>query len=319
MSVAASPASPLSAGDRLPSGEAVTPARIGLYALMTTIWGSSFFFTALALRAFNPFLLVQLRMMIAVVVLGIFVAATGRRLPTSRRLWGHFVVLGFVSIAFPYTLLTWAQVWVDSSTAIVLSSTTPIFVFLFATFVIRAERFQTLRLAGIIVAFGGVVLLTAGGEAGDGEWFWPLVIVFTSAVYAVANIYTRTFVSGVDPMVTALLQLGIGALWLAPVTTLTGSWHVEDPGLIPVLAVLELGLLGSAFAYVLFFSFIKMWGSTSTSINTYLQPVVGVVLGVIVLGERPTALGWVALVVIAVGVALFGWSSVRRVGSHTRR
>ncbi|WP_309082621.1 DMT family transporter [Microbacterium sp.] len=288
-------------------GELVTPGRIGLYALMTTIWGSSFFFTALALRAFNPFLLVQLRMVLATVVLGLVVVLTRRRLPQTRRLWGHFVVLGLISIAMPYTLLTWAQVWVNSSTAIVLSSTTPIFVFLFATFVTRAEKFSTLRLVGIVLAFGGVVLLTAGGGGGGG-WFWPVVIVVTSAVYAVANIYTRTFVSSVDPIMVAFLQLGFGMLWLAPVTTMTGSWHVEDLGLIPLIAVLELGILGSAFAYVLFFYFIRTWGSTATSMNTYLQPAVGVLLGVVVLHERPSATGWIALAIILAGVIVFGAS-----------
>ncbi|MFT4136435.1 DMT family transporter [Microbacterium sp.] len=310
-------ATDLTRGVRLARSEEVTPGRVGLYALMTTIWGSSFFFTAIALREFNPFLLVQLRMMLATAVLGVFVAATRRHLPTSRRMWAHFVVLGLFSIAFPYTLLTWAQVWVDSSTAIVLSSTTPIFVFLFATFVTRTERFSLLRLIGIVVAFAGVVLLTAGGGGSSG-WFWPVVIVFTSVVYAAANIYTRTFVSSVDPLVTALLQLGFGALWLAPVTTLTGSWRVGDAGILPILAVLELGLLGSAFAYVLFFFFIKTWGSTATSINTYLQPVVGVLLGVVVLGERPTVLGSLALAVIGAGVALFGWSGVRRLRGDRR-
>lgn len=294
-----------------PPGAAVTPARMGLYGLMTVIWGSSFFFTALALESFNPFLIVQLRMLLAVVVLGLFAAATRRRLPRTRRLWGHFVVLGAISIAFPYTLLTWAQVWVDSSTAIVLSSTTPIFVFLFATFVTRVEHFDVRRLIGIVIAFAGVVVLTSGGGGSDSGWFWPAVIVFTSAVYAVANIYTRAFVSSVDPIVVALLQLGFGALWLAPVTTLTGSWHVEDPSLISILAVLELGILGSAFAYVLFFSFIRTWGSTATSLNTYLQPIVGVLLGVVVLGERPTPVGWIALAVIVFGVVLFGTASLR--------
>lgn len=299
-------------------GELVSPGRIGLYALMTTIWGSSFFFTALALRSFNPFLVVQLRIMLAVLVLGIVVAITRRRLPGTRRLWGHFVVLGLISIAMPYTLLTWAQVWVDSSTANVLSSTTPIFVFLFATFVVRTERFQPVRLVGIVVAFCGVVLLTAGSSEGPGGWFWPAVILFTSAQYAIANIYTRTFVSTVDPIVVALLQLGFGMLWLAPVTTITGSWYVAEVDVISLLAVLELGILGSAFAYVLFFYFIRTWGSTATSMNTYLQPIIGVLLGVLVLHERPGVVGWIALGVILTGVALFGASSARALFSRRR-
>lgn len=297
-------------------GELVTPGRVGLYGLMVAIWGSSFFFTALGLTAFPPFLLVQLRMTIATVVLGLVVLVLRRPLPRSRALWRHFAVLGLLGISGPYALLTWAQVWVPSSTAIVLSSTTPIFVFLFATFVTRAERFRSLRLAGIIVAFTGVVLLTAGESRGGAGWFWPAVIVFTSMVYAVANIYTRTFVSAVDPIVTAFLQLGFGAVWLAPLTILTGSATAVHPTVVGVLAVLELGILGSGFAYVLFFFFIRTWGSTVTSMNTYLQPVVGVLLGVAVLGERPTPVGWLALCVIAIGVVLFGSAGLR---APTRR
>lgn len=291
-------------------GELVTPGRMGLYALMVLIWGSSFFFTALALRSFGPILIVQLRTLLAAIVLGGIVVVTRRRLPGTGRLWMHFIVLGVISIALPYTLLTAAQVYVPSSLAIVLSSTTPIFVFLFATFVIRTERFRALRLAGIAVAFAGVVLLTTG--SGGGDVFWQAVILLTSAMYAVANIYTSKFVSSVDPITIAFLQLGFGALWLLPVTTLTGGWDFSEADVIPVIAMLELGILGSAFAYVLFFLFIKTWGSTATSMNTYLQPVVGVLLGVLVLHERPSLTGWLAMLVILAGVVLFGSANLRR-------
>lgn len=293
--------------------ELVTPDRAGLYALMVIIWGSSFFFTALALRSFGPILIVQLRTLLAAIVLGGIVVVTRRRLPGTGRLWVHFMVLGVISIALPYTLLTAAQVHVPSSMAIVLSSTTPIFVFLFATFVMRTERFRAFRLAGIAVAFAGVVLLTTGSGGGGGDVFWQAVILLTSAMYAVANIYTAKFVSSVDPITIAFLQLGFGALWLLPVTTLTDGWDFSEADVIPVIAMLELGILGSAFAYVLFFFFIKTWGSTATSMNTYLQPVVGVLLGVLVLHERPSLTGWLAMLVILAGVVLFGSANMWQV------
>ncbi|MFT4050646.1 MAG: DMT family transporter [Microbacterium sp.] len=294
-------------------GELVTPGRVALYALMVVIWGSSFFFTVVALPSFNPFLLVQLRMMMASLILGAVVWISRRRLPRAKALWGHFVVLGFLGIAWPYCMLTWAQLWVPSSTAIVLSSTTPIFVFLFATLVARNEVFDGQRMLGVFVAFAGVVLLTSAGVGGGGSWFWSAVIVFSSIVYAAANIYTRTFVSSVDPIVTAFLQLGMGTLWLLPMTTLTGSWYVQDLTMTALIAVLELGVLGSGFAYVLFFFFIRTWGSSATSLNTYLQPVVGVLLGVVVLHERPTPVEWLSLGIIAVGVLLFGTATLRPV------
>lgn len=302
---------------RLPDSP-VTPGRIALYAVMVVVWGSSFFFTSLALRSFNPFLIVQVRMTIAAVILGAVIWITGRTLPRSARTWGHFVVLGLIGIALPFSLLTWGQVQVPSSTAIVLSSTTPIFVFIFATLVLKNERFEGLKLVGIVVAFGGVGLLSSGGGAALGGWIWPVMIVAASVLYGATNVYVRTFVQSVDPIVVAFLQLGIGALWLAPVTTFTGSWHVEDPSLISIIAVLELGIVASAVTYVLFFHFIQTWGSTAASLNTYLQPAVGVLLGVLVLGERLSLTSWAALGVIACGVFAFGWVSLRSSGLARR-
>ncbi|MFT4296692.1 MAG: DMT family transporter, partial [Micropruina sp.] len=290
----------------------VTPGRIALYTLMTTVWGSSFFFTALALDAFTPFQIVFIRMLLATVILAVVVAVIRPRWPRTAALWRHFVLLGLISIALPYTLLTWAQVWVDSSTAIVLSSTTPIFVFLIATLGLRTEVFGVGRLVAVGIAFAGVVVLTLGSSGGSGNLFWSVVIVVTSANYAAANVYTKRFVSMVHPLLTALLQLGFGTVWLLPVLLISGDWRLPahvGPG--SLLAVLELGTLGSAFGYVLFFYFIATWGSTITSLNTYLQPLVGISLGVLVLGERPGWQSWLGIGIVLAGVVWFGVSTLR--------
>lgn len=290
----------------------VTPGRVALYALMTTIWGSSFFFTALALDAFTPFQVVFVRMLLATVVLAGVLALIRPRWPRGAAIWGHFVLLGLISIALPYSLLTWAQVWVDSSTAIVLSSTTPIFVFLIATLGLRTEAFGVGRLVAVSIAFGGVIVLTTGSPAGSSSPFWSAIIVVTSANYAVANVYTRRFVSSVHPLLTAFLQLGFGTVWLLPVLLISGEWRLPaDAGLVGMLALLELGVLGSAFGYVLFFFFIATWGSTITSLNTYLQPLVGIALGVAVLGERPSWQAWLGIGIVVAGVALFGLVTLR--------
>ena len=290
----------------------VTPGRVALYAVMTTVWGSSFFFTALALDAFTPFQIVFIRMLLATVILAGVVAVIRPRWPRSARLWAHFVLLGLISIALPYTLLTWAQVWVNSSTAIVLSSTTPIFVFLIATLGLRTEVFGIGRMLAVALAFAGVIVLTLGAPAGSSSLFWSAIIVVTSANYAVANVYTKRFVSQLHPLLTALLQLGFGTLWLAPVLLITGDWRMPtEVGWPSLLAVLELGVLGSAFGYVMFFYFIATWGSTITSLNTYLQPLVGIALGVLVLAERPGWQAWAGMGIVLAGVALFGVSTLR--------
>lgn len=274
-----------------------------LYGAMTTIWGASFFFTAIALDAVNPSMIVLVRLALAAVALNLALLVRGRRLPRDGAAVRHLLILGALNIALPFTLLTWAQVHVNSSTTVVLSATTPVFVFLLA------ERFDALRLGGIVLSFLGIAALA--GLDGGGAWHWQLVIVATSLIFAAGNVYTGRFLSHLEPPVIAAGQLTAGAVLLLPVTVASGNFALPALDPMPLLAVLELGLLGSAAGYLLYFRFIQLWGSTMTSLNTYLQPAVGLLLGVLVLGEAMSARQWLSLGVILLGLLLFGWASVR--------
>jgi drug/metabolite transporter (DMT)-like permease len=290
--------------------------QLTLYALMCAVWGSSFFFTAIALRGFNATSLPALRMVLATAALAVVVRA--RRLPLPREpvVWAHLAVLGVFNIALPYLLLTWAQLHVNSSTASILSATTPLFVFIFSWLVVRTEAFSALRAAGLVLAFLGVVALygadhTSARDVGP----WSLAIVLCSMMYAAGNVYTRRFVPGVHPFVIALLQIGIGAFCLVAFGVATGTLSAATDNPAAWLALLELGLAGSALTYLLFFHFLRRWGSTATSLNTYFQPIVGLGLGVVVLHDSITLTGWLALGVVMLGIALFGWSAARRLAA----
>lgn len=281
-----------------------------LYALMCAVWGSSFFFTRMALSSFNPVTIPALRMTIATLALAVLVAIRRLALPRSPVMWGHLLVLGAFNIALPYVLLTWAQTRVNSSTASILSATTPLFVFLFAWLIARTERFNALRAIGLLLAFAGIAMLY-GLERGLGSDIgpWSLVIVLCSGFYAAGNVYTRRFVTGVHPFVVALLQVGIGAAILVIAGLATRTLTIPLPNWPAFLSVLELGLAGSALTYLLFFHFIQLWGSTATSLNTYFQPLVGLTLGIVVLHEGLNPMGWLALSVVLLGVTLFGLGS----------
>jgi drug/metabolite transporter (DMT)-like permease len=281
-----------------------------LYAAMTSIWGASFFFTAIALRSFNPFMVVLVRMALGAAALGVVVRVRRAALPRDGRVLRHLLVLGAFNIALPFTLLTLAQVHVTSSVAVVLSATTPVFVFLIASLVTRAERFSGRRLAGIVTAFGGMAVLSGLNGSGTG-WGWPLLVVLSSAIFAGGNVYTRRHLPHLDPAVIACCQVTAGALWLLPVTALTGNLTVSAPDPLSALALLELGLLGSGAAYLLFFRFILLWGSTAASVNTYLQPVVGLLLSVLLLDEAMSGRHWAALGAILLGILIFGLSRDR--------
>ncbi|MFT4028644.1 MAG: EamA family transporter [Protaetiibacter sp.] len=303
--------SPATGTSPSPVRKRVGVGQLALFTAMFTIWGSSFFFTALALRAFTPTGIILARFTLATIALAAIVLVLRIPLPRGGVVYAHLVALGALNIALPYVMVTYAQQHVESSTAIVLSSTTPLFVFLIAVLILRVERFTVPKVAGIGISFIGVVVLNGVAPPGDGGWIWPLVVVASSAVFASGNVYSRRFLAGVHPIQIALLQIGFGVLFIVPLALLGGPLVIAPPDPIAILAVLELGILGSAVTYVLYFHFIQRWGSTATSINTYLQPVVGVLLGVLVLGEVLSGMSWLALGLILAGVFVFGFATVR--------
>ncbi|MFE3572645.1 EamA family transporter, partial [Bacillus subtilis] len=109
-----------------------------LYVVMTIVWGSTYFFTAIALRSFAPMTLVCARMTIAAVVL--FTMVRLRRIPLpGRRISLQLFVFGLCNVALPFTLLAIAQTHLPSALTSVLVATTPAFTFLIAGFVLRSE------------------------------------------------------------------------------------------------------------------------------------------------------------------------------------
>lgn len=284
--------------------------QIALFAFMTVVWGSSYFFTHLALGSFNPMLLVLLRMSLATVALAAAMLFLRQKLPRRKQDWGHFAVLGVISIALPYVMLTAAQQHLKSSLAVVVGSTTPIFVFLIATFVLRTERFSALRVTGVLVAFAGIAVMHESG--GEADPVAVMVVVGACLLYGAANVYTRKFLPHLHPLVVALGQIAIGTAYLGIATLVSGNMQTGTVTWVAVLSLLELGVMSSALCYFLFFHFIKKWGSTITSMNTYLQPGVGVFLGVAVLGEQIGPRTWLSMAIVLAGVILCGCAEIRR-------
>ncbi|MCU1439660.1 MAG: transport protein [Rhodoglobus sp.] len=290
-----------------------------LFVVLTSVWGSSFFFTAIALDSFGPGLIALLRVCIGTLVLGVVLVALRARLPAPGRVYLHALLLGAISIAAPFLLITLAQQHLNSSLATILVSTTPIFVYVMVAATGAGGRFSPVALVGIVVSFVGVASLYAGQDSlGTDGWFWPLVAVLCACLFAAGNVYTRRFLRVVPPITLAFLQMAAALIFLAPAVLATEPFPAAAPSSLAVLAVLELGVLGSALAYMIFSLLIQTWGSTATSINTYLQPIVGVMLGVGILGEVMSPSGWLSVVVILGGVLLFGTAAVREAARRKR-
>lgn len=302
---------------------------------LSAIWGSSFYFIKVGLEhGLGPLTLVTWRVWIAVATLLIVFRLTGGRLPSDRRVRVRLAVLAVINIVIPFGLITWGELWIPSAVASILNGLAPLFTIVLAGLVLHDEPITVNRLVGLVVGFGGAFLLLSrnldAGAAADGTMLLvgELAVALAAVSYAAAGVFIRRKLSGpavpdeeggtrpLRPVEIGLGQTAIAAATLLPIVFVTeaaprGAFFPPDPD--AWIAVLWLGVLGSAMAYLLFFRIIASWGATRTSLVTYLLPVVGILLGVIVLGEQIDLRILVGTVLIVGGIALVN----SRIGGRT--
>lgn len=308
---------------------------------LSSIWGSSFLFIKIGLDAgLGPLTLVTYRLWIACLVLSGLAVATGAHIRFSRQTILTVSPLGLLNVAIPFTLITTGEQFTSSGLASILNSLVPLFTIVIAALVLHDEPITLNRLAGLIVGFGGAVLLlspaigasAAGGAGHDATLalLGELAIALAAMAYASAAVYTRARISGREihhdpqtgpralrPVETALPQNMVAAV---VITILAVVLEHPQAGLVALppapsawLAVAWLGALGSGVAYLFYFRLVSDWGPTRTMLVTYVMPIIGVGLGIAVLGESPDIRELAGCALIIAGVALVNARVGRRV------
>jgi drug/metabolite transporter (DMT)-like permease len=258
------------------------------FILLGTIWGSSFLWIKIAVQEIGPILLVAIRLLFGILALLVVVAYTRPAMPQGRQIWINLTILGLINNALPYTLISWGEKYIDSAVAAILNSTTPLFTMLVAHLFLTDDRMTRRRVFSLVMGFLGIVLLVSRdlGGASRGNILGQAAVLAAAVCYAFASVFARRTTQGLQPSVQALVPL-LGAdllLWMmVPL--------VESPVTLPSLpitwfALVWLGVLGVAVAFLLFFYLLHSVGPTRTVLVTYVFPLVGVALGVIFLGER---------------------------------
>ncbi|MCO5190104.1 MAG: EamA family transporter [Anaerolineae bacterium] len=282
------------------------------FLALALMWGTSFMFIKIAVQTLQPFTMVGLRLLIG--WLGLLAILKWKRLslPRDRMMWRHFAFMGAFNTAIPFVLFTWAESGVsgiESSTASVLNSTVPLFTIILAGFVFHTEAVTGGKVVGLLLGFAGVVLLFAPElERSEIAGLLPyFAILVATLCYAFSAIYARRYLQGVRPVILAFSQLLVAdfLVWIAAL--LLEDFSTQSVNGATVFALIWLGLLGSCFAYLCYFYVLQQWGATRATTVTYLLPVIGVISGVVFLGEMVTVLLILGGALIVIGVWAVNW------------
>lgn len=265
----------------------MTTRAIILLAALGCVWGASFLFIKIIVEETAPVTLVAGRLALATLPLLLILALRRPAIVAPRTIIPKAVVTAIFATALPFFLISTAEQHIDSGIAAVLNSTMPLWTALLSVAFLPHERLSNTALLGLAIGFGGVLVLTGSDlrHVTDSSFLGQVAVVVASFSYGSALVFARAKLAREDPVLVTGLQVGIGAIIMWPVAfAVNGGAPNLDVGLKAWLAWLTLGFLGTGVAYIAYYWLIAEIGVLVSTV-TYIQPVVGLCLGALVLHE----------------------------------
>ncbi|HET6812927.1 MAG TPA: DMT family transporter [Actinomycetota bacterium] len=277
-----------------------------LFAAVSVVWGVPYFFIKVAVEAgVPPAFVAWSRVALGAAVLLPLAWRRGALRGLAGR-WPAVVAYTACEVAVPFLLIAAGEQHIASSLAAILIASMPLMVALLSVRLSPEDRPTGLRLVGLVIGFGGVVALLGVDVAGrPGELLGAVLVLVATLGYATAPIIVNRRLADLDPLGPIAASLAMATLLLAPAVLVSPPDEVPPGDALAALAVL--GVVCTALGLVLFFQLIVEAGPSRASVITYVNPLVAVALGVLVLDERVGAMSVVGLLAILGG----SWLSTR--------
>ncbi|MDO7868953.1 DMT family transporter [Nocardioides jiangxiensis] len=286
------------------------PVRVWLPWLigLAAIWGCSFLFISVGVRELHPAYVTLGRVSSGAIAVLVLMAFTGHRLPRDVVTWLHLAVPGLL-IAFAFTLFGFGEQRIPSLLAGIWNGTTPLVTLPAAVLLFRTERFSLAKVVGLVLGFGGTLVVLGAWHGLSGSGFTGQMLCFAAAsCYGIAIPYQHRYVA---PRVDSDLAVSAGQLlWATAALAVVAPFVAGVPpapwDLSPevVASVLTLGAVGTGIALAIHARNIRWVGGSTASYVTYLSPLFAIAVGMVVLGEEPHWYQPVGGAVILLGVAI---------------
>ena len=287
-----------------------------LLAALSAIWGGSYLLIKYALDGFSAATIVSLRCLLASGVLFIALKATGgasAALKDMRERPKWALILATVGVTAPFLLITFGEHVVPSGLTAVLISPASLFVALFAPMIDPSERINRRQGFGMGLGLLGVAMVVGVESVSTtGEFLGALAMIGAAAFYGLVTFIVKGRYGHLQPMQSSFISVTIAGVTTLPIAIATQPGHTPTAG--AVAALVTLGVLGTALAFVIYYKLITEIGAGRAALVSYLAPGVALFYGAVFRDEAVTVAAVLGLVLILAGVAIA--SRPRRVTVH---
>ncbi|HEY0323228.1 MAG TPA: EamA family transporter [Pyrinomonadaceae bacterium] len=278
---------------------------LAAWAAVCFFWGTTYLAIRVGLETLPPVLFAGLRFLTAGAILFVIVRLwTGARLPKGKE-WFDQTVVGLALLGVGNGFVVWAEQWVPSGPAALLVATSPFWVMGVERFFREGERLQGRAILGLLIGFGGLALLVAPNLYGTGmsaSYLWGmLALQVACASWSIGSVYSKHHPTGVAPLMSAAIQMLVAGATMALLGVVLGEWRELHFSARSAGAFAYLIVFGSIVAYGSYTYAVQKLPLSLVSTYSYINPVIAVLLGWLILSEP---LGW--RVITAMSIILGG-------------
>ena len=280
------------------------------FITVCVVWGTTYLAIRVALDTVPVLLLAGLRWLAAGVIMSGLMLATGRGLPKPR-LWAPLALLGFLMNVVGNGFVVFAQQYVASGLTAVLIATTPFWSALAERLLPNGERFTARSLTGLSLGFIGIIVLvwpemTNGGASGHQFVIGVIAIQLACIGWVIGTSFAKRHELGDNPFPSTALQMVFSGVMLLTAATAHGDWAQLSFTPRTIAAMLYLSIAGSLIAYSAYIYAIQHLPLQLVSLYAYINPMIAVALGTLLLNEPLSARTIVAAVLVFAGTWIVG-------------
>jgi len=274
-------------------------------AAICIIWGTTYLVMRMAVVEFPPFLFVSIRQIIAGLILAGFMLTVGKVKLAGRAYLIRQAIAGFFMITLGNGLVAWAEVHIPSGVAAVICSLMPVMVILINLSINKDERPTVPIMLGVAIGMIGIVLIFSEhiNQFTNVEYILGIIVTFVAVVsWASASIWLKKHSEQSNPFLNAGLQMFFGGIWMIPLSLIFDDMSQVHWTASVIYPLIYLIVMGSVTAYACFSYALRKLPMTIVSLYAYVNPLVAVVLGWVVLDEKLNAKIWVAILLTVAGI-----------------
>ncbi len=274
------------------------------YAAICLVWGTTYLAIKVGLESFDPFFYAGVRYAAAVAIMFPLALITGVRFTGPLRRWWPAFGIGALFIGVCNGMVFWAETRLDSGFTALLITAGPVWTALLTPLLPGEKRMAKLGWLGIIAGFMGTVLLIEPWRAGRQEFLPSLLVEASVVIWSATSLWVRRIRHDYHPLGLTVAQMGAGAVVLLTLAAARGRPLVGPVTPRALGGLMFLVVFGSCIAFAAYFYLLRHWEATRVSTSSYVNPVVAVLLGAVVLDEKVTLVMVVGTAVVLAGVAL---------------